>query len=129
MSKFDRIVEEAIKRAMEAGEFDNLTGIGKPIQWNDNPFAPVEMKLVDDLLKKNDLLYPWMEQRKEIDRLINELKEKISIYRDNSKLDELDLSVQTAAINKKIFDYNLSVPVLRLQIRPISQEELINQES
>lgn len=128
MSKFDRIVEDAIKRAMEAGEFDNLTGMGRPIQWNDNPFAPAEMKLVDDLLKKNDLLYPWMEQRKEIDRLINELKEKINIYRDNDNLNEMDLSHQIAVINKKIFDYNLSVPVFRLQIRSISHGELIDQE-
>ena len=128
MSRFDRIVEEAIKKAIQEGEFDNLSSIGKPIQWNDNPFAPLDMRLVDDLLKKNELLYPWMEKRKEIDLLVNDLKQKTVIDASNNELDEIGLSNQIEAINKKIFDYNLSVPVMRLQIRFINKDDLINQE-
>ena len=128
MGRFDRIVEEAIKKAIQEGEFDNISGIGKPIQWNGNPFAPLDMRLVDDLLKKNEILYPWMEKRKEIDLLVKDLKQKTTINASNNELNEIDLSNQIEAINKKIFDYNLSVPVMRLQIRFINKDDLINQE-
>ena len=77
MHKFDRIVEDAILKAIEEGKFDNLEGVGKPIIWKDNPYSSSEMRLVDDLLKKNDLSYPWMEKRKEIEKQIIELKEQL----------------------------------------------------
>ncbi len=94
MSPFDRIVEETIKRAIEAGEFDNLSGIGKPIQWNDNPFTPEEWRMAEDLLRKNDLSYPWIDKRKEIERKILELKAKIKIMQPLTLAAENDFSNQ-----------------------------------
>ncbi len=37
MSNFDRIVEEKIRAAMEAGAFNNLPGKGKPLNLEENP--------------------------------------------------------------------------------------------
>ena len=127
MQKFDRIVEDAILKAIEEGKFDNLEGVGKPIIWKDNPYSSSEMRLVDDLLKKNDLSYPWMEKRKEIEKQIIELKEQLKDKKRLSKQDVKSISEQIETINKKIFDYNLSVPVDRLQRRLLTVAELLTE--
>ncbi len=125
MVNTDRIIDEIIKRAMEAGEFDNLPGVGKPIEWKDNPYTPNEWRMVEDLLKKNDLSYPWMEKRKEIEKLIIDLKNKMAMMIPLSKLAEEEILNQILKINKKIFDYNLSVPGVRLQRRTVTLEEIL----
>jgi hypothetical protein len=43
-----------------------------------------------------------------------------------STLAEEEISNQILKINKKIFDYNLSVPGVRLQRRTISLEEILH---
>lgn len=126
MSKFDRIVEESIKKAIEEGEFDNLQGIGKPIKWNDNPYSSEEMKLVEEIFKKNEISYPWIEKRKEIENMIEGMKQIIKSQKSLSAPDELELTEQINLINKKIFDYNLSVPVARLQRRSISLQDFLS---
>jgi DnaJ family protein C protein 28 len=125
MPNTDRLIDEIIKIAMEAGEFDNLPGTGKPIEWKDNPFTPNEWRMAEDLLKKNDLAYPWMEKRKEIEKLIIDLKIKIALMTPLSKVAEEEISNQILKINKEIFDYNLSVPGVRLQRRTITLEEIL----
>ena len=125
MATTDRIIDEIIKRAMEAGEFDHFPGTGKPIVWKDNPYTPNEWRMAEDLLKKNDLAYPWMENRKEIEKLILDLKNQIALMTPLSTLVETEFSNQILKINKKIFDYNLSVPGVRLQRRTITLEEIL----
>lgn len=125
MATTDRIIDEIIKRAMDAGEFDHLPGTGKPIEWKDNPYTPNEWRMAEDLLKKNDLAYPWMENRKEIEKLILDLKYQIALITPLSTLAEAEISNQILKINKKIFDYNLSVPGVRLQRRTITLEEIL----
>ena len=125
MSSIDRIVDEIIRKAMEAGEFNHLAGFGKPIEWNDNPFTPGEWRMVEDLLKKNDLAYPWMEKRKEIERLIEELKVNIRRLIPLSSDIEVQIIEEIKAINRKIIDYNLSVPVMRLQRQTVNIENLL----
>lgn len=110
---------------MEAGDFDNLPGAGKPIQWNDNPYTPEEWRIAEDLMKKNDLAYPWMEKRKAIEQKIVEVKQKIKLMQPLSPHAENDFSNQIQVINKEIFDYNLSVPVARLQRMTIKIEEIL----
>ena len=125
MSSIDRIVDEIIRTAMEAGEFNHLAGFGKPIEWKDNPFTPGEWRMVEDLLKKNDLAYPWMEKRKEIERLIEELRENIRRLLPLSFDIEVQIMEEIKAINRKIIDYNLSVPVMRLQRQTLNIENLL----
>ena len=63
---FDRIVESIIKDAMERGEFDNLSGQGKPIDLTEYFETPEEVRLVNSVLKNAgmtsrevDLLKDW----------------------------------------------------------------------
>mgnify|MGYP000189020002 FL=1 len=125
MATSDRVIDEIIKRAMESGDFDHLPGTGKPIEWKDNPYTPLEWRLVENLLKNNDLSYPWIEKRKEIEKLVNELKNTIKEILPLSASAQADISNQILSLNKKIFDYNLSVPAVRLQRRTLTLEEMI----
>ncbi len=125
MAKSDRVIDEIIKRAMESGDFDHLPGTGKPIEWKDNPYTPLEWRLVENLLKNNDLSYPWIEKRKEIEKLVNDLKSKIKEILPLSASAQTDILNQIETLNKKIFDYNLSVPAVRLQRRTLTLEEII----
>ncbi len=127
MSSIDKGIDEIIRRAMESGEFDNLPGTGKPIQWDENPYTREDWRMVEDLLKKNGLSYPWMEKRKEIEQDIVTLKEILT--RRRTVLMDEEISDQIATINKKIFDYNLSVPVSHLQMKTINLQDLISPSS
>ncbi|HKF94819.1 MAG TPA: DnaJ family domain-containing protein, partial [Gammaproteobacteria bacterium] len=40
MFLIDQIVEARIAEAMERGEFDNLSGVGKPLQLDDDSHIP-----------------------------------------------------------------------------------------
>ncbi|MBW6471747.1 MAG: DUF1992 domain-containing protein [Anaerolineaceae bacterium] len=125
MANTDRIIDEIIKKAMAAGEFDNLPGAGKPIEWKDNPYTPVEWRMVEDLLRNNNLSYPWMDLRKEIENLVLDLTKQVKLLLPLRKAVEDEISNQILQINKKIFDYNLSVPASRLQRRMINIEEIL----
>jgi len=124
---FDRITEEKIIEAIKNGEFENLPGFGKPIVWDDpNPYEN-EWALAYELLKKNNITLPWIEKRKEIEA---GLSAAISNCQSNLKISQ-DLALrqffnEISALNRKIFDYNLSVPVSRLQRGQINIEELFS---
>jgi len=45
-------VEQRIREAMENGEFDNLSGQGKPLPLNENPFLEPGLDLAFGLLQK-----------------------------------------------------------------------------
>lgn len=47
------IAEDKIQAAIRAGEFDNLSGLGEPFDWCDEPYDPnwwVRRKLKDERL-------------------------------------------------------------------------------
>ena len=52
---FDSLVEQRIRAAQESGEFDNLPGLGKPLQGIDRPHD--ELWWVKSLLKRENLEY------------------------------------------------------------------------
>ena len=124
---FNRIVEEKIQQAMAAGEFDNLPGSGKPLKWDDNPYISSDWKLTFDLLKKNGVLLPWMEDRKEFESYLEKAIEDCRYnLRFHKKQARMEFFKQAQLINQKIIDYNLKVPVPVLQRGIINIQELFN---
>lgn len=122
---FDRIAEEKILDAIKSGAFDDLPGFGKPIEWPDqNPYES-EWTMTYEILKKHNITLPWIEKRKEIDQGLNTA---ITNCQSNLLIGESvafrQFSNEIQSLNKKIFDYNLSVPVSRLQRRQLAAEEL-----
>ena len=66
MDFFERIAENRILEAIEAGLFDNLKGKGKPLNLEDDSHIPPELKMAYKILKNADCLPPELELRKEI---------------------------------------------------------------
>lgn len=68
-----KLIDEQIKRAIEAGEFDNLEGAGKPQNLDDYFAAPEDLRMGYSVLKSNKFVPEEVERLKEI----GELREKI----------------------------------------------------
>ncbi len=61
-----KVVEEKIREAMDEGQFDNLSGKGKPLNLDDDCGVPEELRLAFKILKNAGCLPIEMELRKEI---------------------------------------------------------------
>ena len=66
MNFFERIAENRIREAIEAGEFDNLQGKGQPLTFEDESYIPPELRLAYKILKNADCLPPELELRREV---------------------------------------------------------------
>jgi hypothetical protein len=95
LSKF---IEEQIRKAMDAGEFDNLEGKGKPLNLNDYFNTPEDVRMGYSVLKSAKIL------PEEVDRLkeIGELKEKIKTLTD-----EDEKRKWTKILNEKTLAFDL----------------------
>ncbi|MDQ7989501.1 MAG: DUF1992 domain-containing protein [Candidatus Dactylopiibacterium sp.] len=65
MLLLDRLAEQRIERAMEAGEFDALAGAGQPLPEEDLCFVPEELRAGYRLLRNAGYLPPELELHKE----------------------------------------------------------------
>jgi hypothetical protein len=71
---FGKLIEEKIREAMEAGEFDNLPGAGKPLDLEAYFATPADLRLSYSVLKSARCLPEEVELRKEIECLTNQLE-------------------------------------------------------
>lgn len=117
-----RWVEERIQKAIEAGQFENLPGKGKRIEWDENPFAPPEWQLAFHLLRSNGFTLPWIETRRELLAEIAELRCQAACHRETPLTDlgwgeaSARLEKQIAELNQRIRRYNISVPLAHFQL-------------
>jgi len=63
---FARVAERIIREAMENGEFDNLEGAGKPLNFEDETWIPEDLRIAYRILKNAGCIPPEIELRKEI---------------------------------------------------------------
>lgn len=123
MNILERIAEERIRQAMEAGAFEHLPGKGAPLNLEDNPFEAEEWRAAFHLLRAQGFSLPWIEERRAIEEAIADAR------RDLQQARQLDdpqawsaararYAARVAAINRRIREYNLSVPAPRFQ-RPL----------
>lgn len=94
----ENFVEKQIRKAIEAGEFDNLEGAGKPLDLDDYFAAPEDMRMGYSVLKSAKVV------PEEVDRLkeIGELKEKIK-----SCADEIEKQKLIKILNEKTLAFDL----------------------
>ncbi|PFP23166.1 DUF1992 domain-containing protein [Bacillus sp. AFS073361] len=91
MDLFSRIAEDKIKEAIKNGEFENLPGMGKPLDLKDDlPGMSAEMKMGYRMLKNAGFISDQVDLRKELitlndlisaatdDEEINRLQEKLT---------------------------------------------------
>ena len=86
----NKIIEEQIKNAIEAGEFDNLEGAGRPLDLNSYFDQPADLRMGYSVLKSAKIV------PEEVDRLkeIGELKEKIRNCADETERGKLNKTLQ-----------------------------------
>lgn len=66
-------VERQLEEAARKGAFDNLPGAGTPIDLTENPFVPPDWRLAYKILKDHHLVPEFVERRKEIETIREEI--------------------------------------------------------
>lgn len=128
MSRFDRVVEEIIQKAIQDGEFSSLRGKGKPLNLTENPYEPEDWRLANHILRNNEVAYPWMDAGRQIEEEREAARKRLAEIhaRGVTGLDwreEVERFMEVIrALNRLILDYNLRVPSLALQKLPLSVE-------
>jgi hypothetical protein len=66
MEAFSKIAERKIQEAMKAGEFNNLSGAGKPLCFDDETWITEDLRIAYRFLKNSGYIPQELEVRKEI---------------------------------------------------------------
>ena len=66
---FEKLVEEKIRAAMEAGDFEDLDGAGLPLNLDEYFATPEDLRITYSVLKNSRVLPPEVELLKEIGSL------------------------------------------------------------
>ena len=141
MDKWQRGIDQQIEEAQRSGKFDNLPGKGKPLKLNENPFQDPALDAAYTLLKDNDFTLPWIAEGKEIDEELAKARTALAHswafyqrevsegYAAWAKSEwtraENVFREQISTINKKIQNYNISIPNSRFEKMKINPEREI----
>lgn len=145
--RYHDYIEEIIQQATERGEFDNLAGMGKPLNLDDETPYTAEKAAGYRLLKNNGYAPPEIELLKEIRRERARAEQKLERLRArgealrhravppfesekrsyNAALEKAisDYETQLRELNRKILTLNLSVP-LSMHLPMIEVEKLVS---
>jgi hypothetical protein len=66
MPFLDHLAEQKIAAARDAGELDNLPGQGKPLDLDDAPLVPEDVRVAYRILKNAGFVPPEVDARREI---------------------------------------------------------------
>ncbi len=66
MFNYLTIVEQRIRKAQQDGKFDQLPGVGRPLQLEDDSAVPGDLRLAYKILRNADCLPPELAEKKEI---------------------------------------------------------------
>lgn len=127
-------IEELMRRAIEAGQFDNLPGKGKPLNLEDDVWIDADWRLAHHILKSAGYTLPWIETLKEIDASVEEARQELRRacqYHDECLAEGASASQAGAErlraeqafrekvlkLNQRIRDYNLQAPSEKFQRR------------
>lgn len=106
MTDFWRIVDEKIKQAYEEGEFNNLSGMGKPLNLDDDLGVPENLRMAYRILKNAGYTPEDSEIRKEIMTIEDLIK--------SSKKEE-DRKLLMKDLSKKLLQYNALLSKRRIK--------------
>ena len=135
----NKSIDEIIRRAMEAGQFDNLPGKGKPLNLEDNPHEDTAWRMAHHVLRSGGFTLPWIETLREVETSLEEARmalRRVWAWRETSLSEGKDLQwveaewrravgvfqEQITSLNKRIQSYNLEVPNDRFQRQPLNAE-------
>jgi hypothetical protein len=119
-------LDDIINKAREEGHFDNLSGQGKPLDLNRDAHEDPAMQLANHILKENGFVWPWIEERKEIEEAVEKAVAELLAARRASQSVWAQATAafrqKAAVLNRKIAAHNLKVPSLTFHRSPINVE-------
>ena len=77
MANWSSMMDDIIDEAISEGFFDNLPGKGKPLKLRTNPYGQ-DSELAFELLKHNEYTLPWIAERSQLLKEIEDLRNEIS---------------------------------------------------
>lgn len=117
---FDRLVEDLIQEAIAKGDFENLPGTGKPLNYRPEiPYVDATTYKLNQILINNGYVPEWIKLEREIIQLKDEIRDDISLSIDNRelkyqfKMNQIENKVKN--LNQKIDKYNTLVPIINKQ--------------
>ncbi|XP_003797108.1 dnaJ homolog subfamily C member 28 [Otolemur garnettii] len=135
----ERLVEDLIQESMAKGDFDNLSGKGKPLKkFSGCSYIDPMTHNLNRILIDNGYQPEWILMQKEIKDTIEQLREAILVSRkklgnpmtpvEQKQWDQICEQFQEniRTLNKRINDFNLIVPILtRQKVHFDAQKEII----
>jgi DnaJ family protein C protein 28 len=127
-------LDEIIGKAEAEGHFDNLPGHGKPLNLNENAHEDPTLRLANRILKDNGFLWPWIEERQELEAAIETARAELTAAHQTaaetgqpSTWAEAVAAFRQkiAAINRRIAAHNLKVPSSSFQRLPLDADKEI----
>ncbi len=114
MDFFERIAENRIQEAIEAGVFDDLRGKGQPLRLEDESQIPPELRMAYKILKNADCLPPELEVRKEIvtlQDLVADLEDEAEKLKQMRRLNFLIMKLgMMRPVSAQIVEHELYTP-------------------
>lgn len=142
MKRWESLIDQKIREAIEQGEFDDLPGKGEPIDTSVNPFEDPELRLAHRMLRNAGFAPSWIEERKDIDSELevgrNQLARVWTIRQnargtDNERAAQArwekavtSFRTQVAELNRRIVAWNPKIPAAGFQRRLSDIEEEVN---
>ena len=102
MDIFTQIAEEKIREAQAKGEFDNLSGKGKPLNLDEDNHVPQELKIAYKILKNSGYIPPELELQKEINTTLDLLKHCTDEREKYKKIQKLNLLITRMNMTRKV---------------------------
>jgi DnaJ family protein C protein 28 len=141
MKRWESLIDQKIREAMEQGEFDDLPGKGKPVDTSENPFEDPELRLAHRILRNAGFAPSWIEERKDIEAGLEIARNQLSkawmiLKRAQGSENEKgadgrwdkalnSFTQQVADLNGRIILWNLKVPASGFQRTLIDVEQEI----
>ena len=141
MKRWESLIDQKIREAIERGEFDNLPGKGEPVDLSENPFEDPELRLAHRMLRNAGFAPSWIEERKDIDAEFIVARTNLErawmiLLKARDTGDELGAKTrwekslnsfrqQAADLNRRITVWNLKVPAVAFHGKLIDAEREI----
>ncbi|XP_069801188.1 dnaJ homolog subfamily C member 28 isoform X2 [Dendropsophus ebraccatus] len=135
----ERLVEDLIQESMAKGDFDNLSGKGKPLdKFSSCPHIDPMTHNLNRILIDNGYQPEWILLQKEIRETIDKLRQDLvasrkklgdpMTYRQENQWTEICEAFRgnVTQLNKRINDFNLVVPLLSRQMVHFNVEKEIS---
>lgn len=116
--RFESLIDQQIRAAEAAGQFNNLAGAGKPLDLSDDAHVPEELRAGFRMLKNAGAAPPWIELqqsiRSEQARIARWLERTQTRWARIGPHEQAQLREEYRGtlrdLNKQITSYNLTAP-------------------